>query len=219
MLCRGTIERGRVRLVVAAVDSLLSGFLSSADPMRRPLLTVLSFAVACAVSGCKAPPEARYVMRSDDVGVVAMPRDTPENRARAYALMQSHFPEGFEIVREVEGSTVVALQQPGHRTHLGHRSAMYDPVAAAAWREPGFQREIESLPGTPQSMEGYARQPAPSVGLHFGDVPAPPAGMLVDEWRIVYRRKRPIDSEGEPLPESLFPDVVPSELQPAAASE
>lgn len=177
--------------------------------------------IASVLAGCKVPPQARYVMRSADVGIIAIPRDTPENRERARALMQSHFPDGYEIVREVEASTVVALQPrdryPGYRSGRGYRSTVHDPVAAAAWREPGFQREIESLPGTPQSMEGYASQPAPAVGVHFGDAPSAAAGMLVDEWRIIYRRRRPTASDGEPLPESLFPEGAATNAPPDAA--
>lgn len=172
------------------------------------LVTVTSFA------GCKTPAEARYVFRSPDIGVVAMPADTPENRERAFALMQSHFPEGYEIVAEGEEAVVAPLPTSRRTTMPGPRGLaprpMYDPVATAAWTEPGFQREVENLPGTPQSMKGYSQPPAPSVGVHIGDPPPTPTGAIRSEWRVTYRRKGAQDvNAGEP--QSLFPAASQAE--------
>jgi hypothetical protein len=127
------------------------------------------------------------------------------------ALMNSHFPEGFEIVAEGE-EAVLAPPSPSARAAFedpmwAHRRRMYDPVAAAAWSEPGFQQQVETLPGTPQSMEGYARQPVPSVGVHVGDVPSPPSGVVRSEWRMTYRRKGAAGTaSGESGAQSLFPE-------------
>jgi len=159
--------------------------------------------VLCALAGCKARPEARYVRRAPDMGVIAMPEDTPENRGRAIALMHSHFPDGYEIVCEGEEAVLAPLPTAVHDPMWAHRRRMADPIATAAWNEPGFQHEVESLPGTPQSMQGYARPPVPAVGVHVGDLPPPPAGIIRSEWRITYRKKEATGNDV--APKSLFP--------------
>lgn len=182
--------------------------------MRFPRRRLAAFVAACALAGCKTRPEARYVMRSADMGTIAMPEDTPENRERATALMHSHFPEGFEVVCEGEEAVMAPLPSSGatviHDPAWAHHRRMTDPVAMAAWNEPGFQQSVEDLPGTPQSMRGYARPPVPAVGVHVGDVPVRPSGVIRSEWRITYRRKdgkssAPLGAEAQ----SLFPDLVP----------
>jgi hypothetical protein len=168
-----------------------------------------ALAAACALAGCKHRPEARYVMRSGDMGVIAMPKDTPENRERAAALMHSHFPDGYEIV--CEGEEAVLAPLPHHvrgvtDPEFVHRRRMTaDPAMLAAWNEPGFQRNIESLPGTPQSMRGYSPGQMPPAVV-IGDPPVRPGGVIRDEWRITYRRKgaNAASTAGEQA-QSLFP--------------
>lgn len=174
--------------------------------MNARLRSITILAVACALAGCKTRPEARYVLRSPDMGVIAMPEDNPANRERAIALMHSHFPEGYEIICEGEDAVMAPLPRTVHTHHGPHRHRRIEPVAVAAWNEPGFQQQVESLPGTPQSMEGYARHPVPSVGVHVGDIPPQPVGVLRSEWRITYRRKDAAAAPGdESAPQSLFP--------------
>ena len=181
-------------------------------PLPLPLRRIAALAAACALVGCKTRPEARYVARSADMGTIAMPEDTPENRERALALMHSHFPEGFEIVAEGEDAVLAPpppiYGSPIHDPMWHHHRRMTDPVAMAHWNEPGFQRSVEDLPGTPQSMQGYAQQPVPSVGVHVGDLPARPAGVIRSEWRITYRKKGSTSAtpHGE-QPQSLFPEL------------
>lgn len=182
--------------------------------MDDSLRTIIFLAAVAGFAGCKSPAEARYVFRSPDMGVIAMPSDTPENRERAFALMQSHFPEGYEVVAEGEEAVVAPLPSARPVTMPGPRGLaprpMYDPVATAAWNEPGFQREVEHLPGTPQSMKGYSQPPAPSVGVHIGDPSPIPTGVIRSEWRLTYRRK---GSEGVNAgePQSLFPEATQAE--------
>lgn len=179
--------------------------------MTRSLCVLAFVAAASSFAGCKGPAEARYVLRSPEMGVIAMPADTPENRERAFALMHSHFPEGYEIVAEGEEAVLAPLPSrpmPMAGPSNLSRGPTYDPVAAAGWNEPAFQREVESLPGTPQSMQGYSQPPAPSVGIHVGDRPARPAGVVRSEWRMTYRRK---GVNGNAGPHSLFPESQESQ--------
>ncbi|MBA3312504.1 MAG: hypothetical protein M3552_05650 [Planctomycetota bacterium] len=171
---------------------------------------VAAFVVVCALFGCKSRPEARYVVRSSDMGVIAMSKDTPENRERAFALMQSHFPEGYDVICEGEEAVVAPLPNPTPHMPgdalMTQRVGGYSPGAAAYWNEPAFQQQVESLPGTPQSMRGYAQPPAPSVGVRIGDPPARPTGVVRSEWRITYRRRDGQSGSGTAEPQSLFPE-------------
>jgi hypothetical protein len=168
-------------------------------------------AALSAFAGCKSRPEARYVVRSPDMGVIAMPADTPENRERATALMQSHFPEGYEIVCEGDEAYTSPLppqHEPGD-AYVAQRLGRYDPIAAANWNEPAFHRQVEQLPGTPQAMRGYAQPAVPNVGVTVGDPPAARSkGVVRSEWRITYRRRDEEAKSGER--QSLFPEYQPS---------
>jgi len=188
--------------------------------MRFPRRRIAALVAACALAGCKTRPEARYVARSPEMGTIAMPKDTPENRERAIALMHSHFPEGYEIV--CEGEEAVLAPAPTARASgindpaWVHHQRMTDPVAMAAWNEPGFQQSVEDLPGTPQSMRGYARQPVPAVGVHVGDRPSRPSGVIRSEWRITYRKKGGgAAPSGEA--QSLFPEYQAGGTEPATS--
>ena len=155
--------------------------------------------------GCKSRPNARYVSRTAQTGVVAMPADTPENRMRAEALMHSQFPEGYEIIAEGEQAVVTPLPASAN----GAGSWRHNETYLAAGTDDNFQQAIEDLPGSPQSMQGYARPAPPPVALHVhtGEPPPPPANAYVrNEWRIIYRRKG--SGTASPSPgtgESLFP--------------
>lgn len=187
-------------------------------PSLRPVMSrfrrrIAALAAACALAGCKHRPEARYVMRSDDMGVIAMPKDTPENRERAAALMHSHFPDGYEVV--CEGEEAVLAPMPNRAAgvtdpeYVHRQRMMADPATMAAWNEPGFQRSVEGLPGTPQSMRGYSPGPMPPAVV-IGDPPVRPGGVIRDEWRITYRRKgaRSQSADGD-QGQSLFPGYQP----------
>jgi hypothetical protein len=174
--------------------------------MSRPSRSLAAILLMCCLVGCKSRPEARYVMRAPDSGVIAMPKDTPENRERAFALMQSHFPEGFEVVCEGEEAVVAPRptpHMPGDAL-LTQRVGGYNSVAAVNWNDSAFQQHVEDLPGTPQSMRGYAQPAVPAVGVHVGDPPPRPTGVVRSEWRIVYRRRDP--QANEDGPQSLFPE-------------
>jgi hypothetical protein len=64
-------------------------------------------ALVAALSGCASP--ARYVERTGDTGVVAIPANTDSfpnyNRSEAMALIQKHVGGNFEIVEEREVAT------------------------------------------------------------------------------------------------------------------
>ena len=47
--------------------------------------------------GCLGCESAHYVLRSPDSGVVAIPADTPELRAKAEKLMHDQFPAGYVL--------------------------------------------------------------------------------------------------------------------------
>ena len=182
----------------------------------RPALLL---AAAAALAGCKTPADARLVTRTSDSGVIAMSRDTPENRSRAEALMRSHFPEGYEIVWEGEEAYYAPAGPPRPARPIDdpiyvHQQRMLDATYGAG-TDSDFQRSIDDLPGAPRSARGYGRDPAPAVAVHVhdGHPPAGPPGILRNEWRITYRRKGPAapeavqagGTEAASGSESLFP--------------
>jgi hypothetical protein len=79
--------------------------MSARHGLRCGLLAVLSGAVFCL--GCES---AHYVLRGPDNGVVAIPEDTPELRAKAEKLMHEQFPGGY-VLDEVR---VVPVGRPYH---------------------------------------------------------------------------------------------------------
>src|SRR6516165_11111981 len=78
--------------------------MSAARGLCLCLFAVLS---VCACLGCES---AHYVLRAPDHGVVAIPEDTPELRAKAEKLMHDHFPGGYVI----DDVRLVALGRPYH---------------------------------------------------------------------------------------------------------
>lgn len=76
----------------------------------------LALGLLMLAAGCAAPGQARYVYQDGQFGVVGIPENTSRwptyYRAQAEAMMQKHFPEGFEIVRAeevVEGSRTLTV--------------------------------------------------------------------------------------------------------------
>jgi hypothetical protein len=72
------------------------------------------------MTGCASTSDARYVYQDGEFGVVAIPRNTPQDahhyREQAEALMAHHFPQGYEIVRAEEvpqGSRTLTVGQTG----------------------------------------------------------------------------------------------------------
>jgi len=85
--------------------------------MRRCPGCVLILGWALLSGGCAASHGVRYVYQDGDFGVVGMPENSNAwptfYRSRAEKLMDSHFPEGHEIVRAeevVEGDRTVTLE-------------------------------------------------------------------------------------------------------------
>jgi hypothetical protein len=66
----------------------------SPSPWLRTFCTGLAVALAC---GCGT---ARFVTQEPDGGIVAMPSDTPANRAAAAELMTQQCPQGYVVERE-----------------------------------------------------------------------------------------------------------------------
>lgn len=70
---------------------------------QKRCLGLLLLGISLAVAGCQS---ARYVMRDQTQGVVAIPDNSNSwpsyNRKKAEKLMQEHFPEGYVIDREEE---------------------------------------------------------------------------------------------------------------------
>ena len=70
-------------------------------------LVLGSVALVAALSGCASP--ARYVERTGDTGVIAIPANTDAfptyNRSEAMALIHKHIGPNFEIVEEREVAT------------------------------------------------------------------------------------------------------------------
>jgi hypothetical protein len=112
-------------------------------PSRRLPLAAL---ICCACLGCET---AHYVIRNPNNGVVAIPEDTPELRAKAEKLMHEHFPNGYVI----DDVRVVALGRPYEtmtrvgpfaeiETHQRHETMLYYHAGQPA-------RFVPSQVGTP----------------------------------------------------------------------
>jgi hypothetical protein len=115
----------------------------AAREFRSGLLFVLG---CCAGFGCES---AHYVVRSPDSGVVAIPRDTPELRAKAEKLMHEQFPAGYVVddVRVVPyGRPYRTITQVGPfaevETHRRHEVMLYYHAGL-----PGLAMPIQT--GTP----------------------------------------------------------------------
>ena len=91
----------------------------------RRLASLLLLLVAVTAAGCETVPEARYVEKSPNYGVIALPYYSAENRALADQLMQQHFPYGYQVDREFEHVTGSITEQQEH-DHVGqHHSEIH----------------------------------------------------------------------------------------------
>src|SRR4051794_28788029 len=75
--------------------------------MRRTFQAgIVSAMLGGTLAGCSGSREARYVYQDGQYGVIGIPQNTkrwPHNyRGQADNLMESHFPDGYEIVRAEE---------------------------------------------------------------------------------------------------------------------
>lgn len=87
--------------------------------MMRSLVFLAGVVALLVVSGCQ---QARYVLRTADEGVVAIPANSswPVNhREKAVELMTAHFPNGYVIDREEE---VVVGMETAHHGQEGEES-------------------------------------------------------------------------------------------------
>ena len=152
--------------------------MSAARGLCLCLFAVLS---VCACLGCES---AHYVLRAPDHGVVAIPEDTPELRAKAEKLMHDHFPGGYVI----DDVRLVALGRPYHtitqvgpfaevETHQRHEVMLYYhvgqlpavvPVRAGLGVVASPPNPVAAPPVQPASA---TVQPGPSDGLPSQPVP------------------------------------------------
>ena len=74
--------------------------------MRQLTVGLGYAAIALTPAGCSAGPDARYDYQDGQYGVIGIPKNTTKGpkdfRKQAVALMEQHFPEGYEIVRAEE---------------------------------------------------------------------------------------------------------------------
>jgi len=80
--------------------------------MIRSVVLLTSILCLLVISGCQ---QARYVLRTADEGVVAIPSNDSwpiNHREKAVELMTAHFPNGYVIDREEE--VVVGMETAHH---------------------------------------------------------------------------------------------------------
>jgi hypothetical protein len=140
--------------------------MSWAKGLRAGLLFVL---VGCGLAGCE---HAHYVVKNPDGGVVAIPEDTPELRAKAEQLMREHLPAGYVIdnVRTVPlGRPYETVTQVGPfaevELHQRHEVMLYYHAARPAGVVP-----VRYDAPPPGPVTTVAR-PAPDAGLPPQPVP------------------------------------------------
>ena len=81
--------------------------------MIRSVVLLASVVCLLVISGCQ---QARYVLRTADEGVVAIPSNASwpiNHREKAVELMRAHFPNGYVIDREEEVVVGVETAQRG----------------------------------------------------------------------------------------------------------
>jgi hypothetical protein len=120
--------------------------------------------VYCACLGCE---NARYVIRSPEIGIIAIPRDTPELRAQAEKLMHEQFPGGY-VVDDVR---VVPLGRPYQtitsvgpfaeiETHQRHEVMLYYHAGQPPHLGPAGVAAPMVKAATPQGLLPTPVQPA-----------------------------------------------------------
>jgi hypothetical protein len=144
--------------------------MSAALRVRLILLAGLS---VWASQGCAS---AHYVERGPDRGVVAIPEDSPELRAKAEKLMHDQFPEGYVIdaVRNVPiGRPYRTITQVGPvaeiETHQRHE-IMFFYHAGQAGPPVLHSLPVASAP-PPVQPASLTVQPSPADGLPAQPVP------------------------------------------------
>jgi hypothetical protein len=148
--------------------------MSAGHVLRRDLLALLAGSVFCL--GCES---AHYVLRGPDNGVVAIPVDTPEMRAKAEKLMHEQFPAGY-VLDEVR---VVAVGRPYHTVtrvgpfaeverHQQHEVLMYYHAGQLAPAVP-MAAPVVKIASPPSSAAAPPVQPA-SLTVPSGGLPPQP---------------------------------------------
>jgi hypothetical protein len=128
-------------------------------------LGLFAFVVGGAALGCQT---AHYVARYPDRGIVAIPHDTPELRAKAEKLMHDQFPAGYVIddVRAVPlGRAYETITRVGPyaevELHQRHEVMLYYHGQQAGVAQAPHTGEVAAYPGTPGS--GLQQTSAASV--------------------------------------------------------
>src|SRR5271156_3621402 len=99
------------------------------------LSRVATLCMMAGLIGCLGCASAHYVTRYPDRGVVAIPEDTPELRAKAEKLMHQQFPGGYVI----DDVLAVGVGRPYHQHqevmmyyHAGPPTSPGAPVASVS---------------------------------------------------------------------------------------
>jgi hypothetical protein len=86
------------------------------------LWTIVACLSGLAPAGCARPIVARYIYQDSEFGVVGIPVNTYQKRVdyrdQASALMDRHFPQGYEIVRAEEVVEGERIRDTGKRTEV-----------------------------------------------------------------------------------------------------
>lgn len=98
----------------------------------------LSILLATALLAPSCGPSARYVRVQPEGGVVAVPRNTPENRARAQELMEAHCAGGYDVNLEEEvivgTETRVRIREDADRSGDSRARAVGRTTPETEWR-------------------------------------------------------------------------------------
>jgi hypothetical protein len=148
--------------------------MSAGHRLRRGLLAVLSASAFCL--GCET---AHYALRGPDSGVVAIPEDSPEMRAKAEKLMREQFPGGY-VLDEVR---VVPVGRPYHTVtrvgpfaeverHQQHEVLMYYHAGHLAPAVP-MAAAVVKIASPPSPPAASPVQPA-SLTVPSGGLPPQP---------------------------------------------
>lgn len=112
------------------------------------------------LAGCAGP---RYVLKSPDQGIIAMPSNSnhwpTRYREKAEEMIRMHFPDGFEIEREEEW--VIGEVTRGHVADQGHFRAL-GPSGQVGIVFGGVSSVAETAPQTEWRIL-YRRKGSPST--------------------------------------------------------
>jgi hypothetical protein len=152
--------------------------------------------LAAGLMGCLGCESAHYVVRGPDSGVVAIPSDTPELRAKAEKLMHEQFPAGYVL----DDVRVVAIGHPYETvTQIG-------PFAEVQHHQRHevmlYYHSGQGGPAVPVVAPVIAAAPtrmAPPIVV-ASPPPAPPVAQTVQPVSLTVQ---------QPLPDGLPPQPVP----------